>query len=40
MDEKDKGRVKRGQVSKDNTNTNSKKDSRMKGRSGAEKNKK
>ncbi|WP_281252223.1 hypothetical protein [Sediminibacillus massiliensis] len=35
-----KGDVRRGPVSKENTSNSSKKDSRLKGRSGPEKNKK
>lgn len=40
MADKDKGRVKPGPVSKNNTTNQSKKDSRLSGRSGPEKNKK
>ncbi|WP_284139384.1 MULTISPECIES: hypothetical protein [unclassified Virgibacillus] len=40
MAEKDKGRVKPGEVSKENTTNTSKKDSRLEGRSGPNKNSK
>ncbi|WP_276207851.1 hypothetical protein [Virgibacillus sp. YIM 98842] len=40
MAERDKGRTKPGQVSRENTTNTSKKDSRLQGRSGPNKNKK